>query len=211
MKAISFCLFGNKPKYTRGIVENLKIIREKLPEFCVYIFLGTGVPDEVITECESFPHVHIVRSTEADMVLPALRICYPVEADILFARDADSRINARDLWVMNEFMKSNKSFHIVRDHVCHVAKIMAGLCGRRRSVQPAIMFEKWKVGELFYYGTDEVFLENVVYPQVAQDALFHCSANCYPGEDVQPMPPLENSTDFLGNVVDYKNNTPYFV
>jgi hypothetical protein len=210
MNVVSFCLFGDKPKYTRGMVENLKIVRDLLPDFLVYIHLGSGVPAEVVAECAAFSNARLVQSTDPDWILPAHRICYPVEADVLFSRDADSRINARDVGAMRAFMASAKSFHIVRDHVWHKSKIMAGLCGRKRAVQPATLLAEWVTGKSFGYGTDEVFLGKILYPQVAANALIHSNTVGYLNEDVQPLPELDVSTDFLGNVVDYKDDTPFF-
>ena len=209
MNVISFCLFGDNPKYTRGMVENLKIIQDLLPDFLVYIHLGSGVPPEVAAEYAAFSNARLVQSSEPDWVLLAHRICYPVEADVLFSRDADSRINARDVWAMRAFMASDKTFHIVRDHVWHKSKIMGGLCGRKRAVQPAAMLAEW-AGTTFGYGTDEAFLSKMVYPNVVQQALIHSSIVGYLSEDVKPLPDLVNSTDFLGNVVNYKDGVAFF-
>ena len=209
MKVISFCLFGDNPKYTRGMVENLKIIQEMLPDFLVYIHVGSGVPPAVVEAIAAFPHARVVVSSAPNWALPAHRICYPDEAAVVFARDADSRINARDVWAMNEFIKSDKTFHIVRDHVWHKSKIMAGLCGRKQSVQLAEPLSQWAATATLGYGSDEAFL-STVYPRVAGNALIHSSVVGYLHEPVTPLPPLENSHDFLGNVVNYREGEPYF-
>lgn len=207
MKVISFCLFGENPKYTMGLLANLKIIQEMLPDFCVYVHVGTGVPPAVLEACAAF-NAHLVLCAAPDWLLPARRICFPEDADVVFARDADSRVNARDVWAMNEFMASDKTFHIVRDHVWHKSKIMAGLCGRKRAVQLAGMLADW-TPTTTGYGADEAFL-STVYPQVAANALIHSNIVGYLNESVTPLPPLENSFDFLGNVVNYRDGEAYF-
>lgn len=207
MNVISFCLFGDKPKYTQGILDNLKIIQELLPDFAVYIYLGTGVPPAVVEACAAYANATLVPSKEPDWGLPVHRICFPVEADVVFSRDADSRINARDIWVMNEFMKSDKEFHIVRDHHWHKSRIMAGMCGRKRSLQLADYLQSWTT--TYKYGDDEAFLGSV-YAFLAPRALIHSSIVGYLGEKVEPMPALELDTDFIGNVVDYKEGAPFF-
>lgn len=208
MKVISFCLFGQNPKYTMGLLANLKIIQEMLPDFCVYVHVGTGVPPAVLEACAAF-NAHLVLCPAPDWLLPAHRICFPEDADVVFARDADSRVNARDVWAMNEFMASDKTFHIVRDHVWHKSKIMAGLCGRKRAVQLAGMLAEWTPSTTGY-GADEAFL-STVYPQVAADALIHSNIVGYLDEDVKPLPELENANDFLGNIVDFCDGSAYFV
>ena len=206
MQVLSYCLFGDNPKYTRGMVENLKIIQEMLPDFLVYVHLGTGVPPAVVEAIAAFPQARVV-SGAPNWTLPAHRICYPDDADVVFARDADSRVNARDVWAMREFMKSDKAFHIVRDHVWHKSKIMAGMCGRKRSVKLAEKLQQWTGST--QYGDDELFLKSV-YPDLAPLALFHSSVVGYLHEPVTPLPPLADSNDFIGNVVNYRDGEPFF-
>ena len=211
MKVVSFCLFGDIPKYTRGMLENLKIIQELLPDFLVYIHVGSGVPSAVLEACAAFPNARLVHSTDQNWILPAHRICYPVDADVVFARDADSRVNARDVCVMKEFIASDKTFHIVRDNTWHKSKIMAGLCGRKREVQLAETLTEWvAINTNFSYGTDEVFLA-AVYAKVVTNALIQSNIVGYLKEDVKPMPELVDPNDFLGNVVDFYEGVPYFV
>ena len=60
---------------------------------------------------------------------------YPIDepdVDLLFSRDADSRINERDQFVISEFIKSNKMFHIVRDHYEHKFPILGGIFGVKK-------------------------------------------------------------------------------
>lgn len=44
-------------------------------------------------------------------------------------RDSDSRLNARDRFAVEEWIRSNKSVHSVRDHVNHCRPLNGGLWG----------------------------------------------------------------------------------
>ena len=91
--------------------------------------------------------------------------------DIFFSRDLDSRINDRELAAVNEWLDSEKPFHIIRDHIDHGhVPILAGLWGTRTS-NSLIRYnwiESWKNGlkdpALMFsspesFGPDQTFLQ----------------------------------------------------
>ena len=49
--------------------------------------------------------------------------------DVWLSRDADSRLSAREAGFVNQWLESEKSFHIIRDHRCHMHFIMGGIFG----------------------------------------------------------------------------------
>ena len=65
------------------------------------------------------------------------------EADLVFFRDADSRMRERDRWCMAEFEKSDKSLHIIRDHFWHKSRIMGGAWGAKKGAFPRLDWEAW--------------------------------------------------------------------
>jgi hypothetical protein len=48
--------------------------------------------------------------------------------DRMLARDTDSEINSREAAAVYEWLESNYTFHIMRDHPDHKLPIMGGIC-----------------------------------------------------------------------------------
>ena len=45
----------------------------------------------------------------------------------MLSRDSDSLLNIREKKAVDEWIKSDKSFHIMRDHKYHKTRILAGM------------------------------------------------------------------------------------
>jgi hypothetical protein len=200
-----------------GLIENLKIIKNDLPEFFVYLSIGNDVPKEVISLCEEFENVKINRVNDKGPILMAHRF-FPIDdndVEIMFSRDIDSRINYRDIWTMNEFIKSDKKFHTVRDHFWHKNLIMGGIFGiKKQNFKMRDVFYEWRTNiAMIQYGSDELFLKQIIYPLIKDDVLIHSNINGYLNETITKIDaPLINDGDFIGNVIDYdKDNKPFFV
>ncbi len=54
-----------------------------------------------------------------------------LQVDTFFSRDLDSRINHREVAAVREFLSSDKSVHVMRDHPAHVAYMMGGMWGAK--------------------------------------------------------------------------------
>ena len=54
---ISFCIYGDnsdkKQKYRRGLLENLEIINNRLPDFNIFIAAGSDVDDEYLEQIKN--------------------------------------------------------------------------------------------------------------------------------------------------------------
>ena len=215
-KVISFCLYGNKPKYFMGLLENIQIIRNELPHFYVYLTIGNDVSEDVISLCKEFGNVNIIKVNENNAILMAHRF-FPIDdddVDIMFCRDADSRINYRDIWTINEFINSDKRFHIMRDHYWHKSRVMGCSWGiKKQNFKITDLFYEWRknIAEI-KYGSDELFLQDIIYPLIKDNVLIHSNITGFFGEEINRIDiPLINDTDFIGNVIDYdENSKPYY-
>ena len=131
--------------------------------------------------------------------------------DTMVVRDADSRIHARDRWTINEWLKSEKKAHIVRDHMLHNAYIMGGVWGLKKGllIQTITnLFEAYKSQHRNEHGADQHFLARVIYPLICNDALYHSRMQLAAHEEIVQIPfPLENG-EFIGQVVEYPNGIP---
>ncbi len=216
VKVFSFSIFGTNKKYTLGLVKNLEIINSVYPDFEIWIYGGTDVPEEYITKYKSFANVKYIETGKIGNILTFSRF-FPIDdsnVDICFIRDADSRINDRDQWCIKKFIDSDKQFQIIRDHRYHGMRIMAGMWAiKRGSLKISIYDEytKWITKNehmINTYGVDQLFLRDVIYPMIKDNCLIHSNIDFFKDEILTPIEhPLNNElTNFIGNVVNFKSN-----
>ena len=53
-KVVSFCLFGNKPIYCVGLIENLKLMSEIYPNWIARVYYSNDVPEKYINESKKY-------------------------------------------------------------------------------------------------------------------------------------------------------------
>lgn len=192
MKVFSFCIYGTERNYYEGLLENIQIIQEYFPEFEIYIYKGICDPSWVF-EGQNIKIIETNREGGVNMYYRFLPITF---AEIGFWRDADSRITERDRWCIQEFLKSDKSFHITRDHYWHTAKIMGGSFGWKKTIEYSFDID------MFTYGDDELYIAKQIYPQVVNDSLVHTNNYAFHGEHVELISiPQKDKYDFIGNVI----------
>lgn len=213
MKVFSFCLYGNRDKYCLGILENLKLIRENFPSWSTFVYHAADVPQTILTRIQEFPRVFL-KPTGVYGPINMIHRFFAIDedaVDTMVVRDADSRIHARDRWTINEWLKSEKKAHIVRDHMLHNAYIMGGVWGLKKGllIQTITnLFEAYKSQHRNEHGADQHFLARVIYPLICNDALYHSRMQLAAHEEIVQIPfPLENG-EFIGQVVEYPNGIP---
>ena len=88
-------------------------------------------------------------------------------------------MSVREKLAVEEWLASDKDFHIMRDHPNHRKKIMGGMWGCRNKLMKKINFKSliknWKNKNK--YGDDEKFLENKIYPLIKSFAFEHSEYN----------------------------------
>ena len=54
------------------------------------------------------------------------------EVEIIMSRDTDTRFTQREKLAVNEWLSTNKTFHIMRDHPHHNFCILGGMFGTKK-------------------------------------------------------------------------------
>ena len=131
-------------------------------------------------------NVELVRmGTSDDTLANTFWRFYPafLENDvIMISRDTDSRLNMREKIAVDEWLASDKDFHIMRDHCCHRMRILAGMWGSKNNVLNPLagaLFNYIKPNVKFY---DQIFLQDVVYPVIKNNCIIHDSQQFYSDE-----------------------------
>jgi hypothetical protein len=206
MKYISYSLWGANKVYSYGVIENVLDAKKYYEGWIVRVHYNDTVPTNIIDWLKKQDNVEVVHhpgtKAKASNTLWRFEDLFIKDA-ITVVRDADSRITERELVLVNEWLQSDKDFHIVRDHKHHTCPIIAGAFGVRNNCleyigvptgarnvnQPPLQFLpgldlmnnflRNLPEERDVYIVDQMFLFAYVYPYIANKSMIHCSHNAY--------------------------------
>jgi hypothetical protein len=194
MNVFSFCLYGPyNDRYYPGMIQNIQLIHKYFPGWFVYVYLGSDVTPDMVSMLESTPRV-IVRFTGITGIVNMVHRFFPIDdpgVDVMFVRDADSRIHSRDRWAIQRFLESPYIAHTIRDHPDHKCRLMGGLWGIRKSAGVNI-HDQYALYEANpeYRGMswDQDFLSSRIFPLVAPKLLAHIGPSpSFPPEKNEPF------------------------
>lgn len=195
MRVFSFCLYGGyNPRYYPGMIQNIQLIHKYFPGWFVIVYIGSDVTSKMIGILQSAPQV-IVRFTGITGIVNMIHRFFPIDepdVEIMFVRDADSRIHSRDRWAIQRFLDSPYLAHTIRDHIDHKCRLMGGLWGMRK-VTGVNIHEEYALYEANpeWRGMawDQDFLSSRIYPLVAPNLLAHTSLGpSFPPEKIETFP-----------------------
>ena len=111
-------------------------------------------------------------------------------------RDCDSVINIRERRAVDEWLASDKHYHILRDNPAHTDLILAGMWGGIAGLLPPIpqLVQGFAYNPITESRTaDQLFLGRVVWPLIKEHCLIHDSVfrifgakDFPPGADLPP-------------------------
>lgn len=175
-KVICFSLWGENPRYTLGAIENTKLAKEIFPDWMCRFYIGSSTPSTIVDKLSKTQGVEIKKMSDkcdwSGMFWRFLAASDP-EVDIMISRDCDSRLIMRDKIAVDQWLDSNKGFHVIRDHRNHGVAILGGMWGAKKGTVDNMedLIAKDKKGD--YWQVDQIFLKNVIWPLVKNDVLVH--------------------------------------
>lgn len=209
IKKICFSLWGNNPKYTIGAVKNAKLVHEIYPGWKAVFYVGNDVPDEILKQIEQ-SEGELIFMNDSGWNGMFWRFLGADSEDIYICRDTDSRLNNREKAAVDEWLGSDKDFHIMRDHPFHRIEILGGTWGCRNGILKGISdwISNYNKGDFDNrYQVDQNFLKEIVYPKVFDKAIVHDEFFQH-----SPFPinaPKRTSINFVGQVYN-ENEIPQF-
>lgn len=210
-KVISFCLWGSRDHYLEGAKAALEGARASYPGWSTWFYLAEDVPSGMDRKLEAAGAkvIRMDRTTwrgrtdrrERMEFAPAFWRFLPASdpgVEAFLVRDADSPVTPREVAAVDTWLASGKDFHIMRDHPKHEMPILAGMWGCRtgRFRDLADQVRAWH--RFDYYGSDQTFLERVVYPKAMPLSLIHSECVQFPGEQPVPFPTARVDREFVG-------------
>lgn len=220
-RVISFSLWGNNPTYSHGALENAKLALKFYPDFeCWFYIHKDTVKAEVINELSALKNVKIVFKAGdlSDLsVKPMMWRFEPIDdpdVEVMLSRDTDTRFLEREKMAVMEWLHSNKTFHIMRDHPHHAFKILGGMFGTRKFNNFSWTKSIQNYPRNSPRDYDQKFLEDIIYPQIKDSALIHTSFKHYDGESYKPFPiEFSEKHDFVGEYIyaDDSRSIPHLI
>lgn len=207
-KVITFSLWGNLCRYTIGAIKNVEIAKNIYPDFECWIYIHSPtVPSEIIEELEKKENVKIIfKNGDLNNCKPMMWRFEAIddpEVEIMMSRDTDTRIYLREKEAVNEWLSSNKNFHIMRDHPAHGSLILGGMFGTKKinSINSWIeIMNTFKQNGTRQYDQD--FLVNFIYPKIKNDCLIHASFCKFEKDLCKNFPSIfDNEYHFIGEYV----------
>ncbi len=131
MKLITFSLFGDAELYCRGAVENARLAKEIYPDWVARFYVADDVPKKYTEQIRSHGAQVVMRERRNTYDGLRWRFAPLMERDVeaWVSRDCDSRLNWREKAAVDEWLRTDKSLHIMRDAYNHTYPIMAGMFG----------------------------------------------------------------------------------
>jgi len=201
-KVISFSLWGSDPKYCVGAVRNAELALKIYPGWRCRFYIANSVPVNYIKELQEFDHVDIIQKVQDSGSWESMfwrhETCWDKSVDVSIFRDTDCRLGLREKHAVDEWLNSDKTFHIMRDHPFHGYHILGGMWGYKHN-------DKYNnISNIFlefdaqdHYGTDYIFFRDVLYPIIGQDKITHDEFF-----EHKPFPTKRLNNEFVGEIYD---------
>ena len=176
MKVISFSLWGAGTRYTLGALQNASLAKMVYPDWVCRFYVGKSTPLHIVDMLREFDNVEIIEMEEqgdwTGMFWRFLAASDP-KVSTLIVRDCDSRLWFREKAAVDEWLASNKDFHIMRDNPQHGTEILGGMWGVRGELLLDLDKQIAEYTKGDFWQVDQNFLRDAVYPIVEDKAFVH--------------------------------------
>lgn len=180
-KIISYSLWGNSELYNYGMMENAIEAKNIYPDYKLYVYYNNTCDEKIITLLKKMDNVVLIKvNDETSKATNMLWRFIPgfFSNGIVLIRDSDSIVNIREQTAVQEFLNSDKKFHIMRDNAGgHRYKILGGMWGCRDKILHSLqntfkeMIKKEKINDI--RGWDQVWLKENVYENIVATSFIH--------------------------------------
>lgn len=199
-KIISFSLFGDKQYYIDGAIENAKMSSLIFPEWKCRFYVDKNIDISYVNQLKNLGSEVIIKERRSKCKFEAIswRFLAASDSDIMICRDVDSTLLQRDKFAVDEWLNSDKDFHIIRDYNFSAFRILGGTWGCRNGILSNMteLLENWK----YHYmsADDMVFLNIVIYPKISNNVFIHDEYGYFKDEEIHRI-------NFAPEIDNYKN------
>lgn len=203
---IAYSLWGEHPIYWIGALKNIELAKKYFPGWICRFYIDKNCKQELIDTIKGDNVEVVMIDSNNDWSGMFWRFLASEDPDvnIFLSRDTDSRFSDREVAAINEWLESDKDFHIIRDHPFHTVPILGGLWACRngilRNIKISKLINEWK--DFSKKGCDQDFLGQVIYPYVRPRAMEHSEFGLRYGGETRKFPTERVDYEFVGDVFD---------
>lgn len=171
---ISFSVWGNDSKYLNGCLENARLAKEIYTGWISYFYCDSYMDESFIKNLrDTGSEVFVVKAMKSCWEGLFWRFLPASDADVFISRDVDSRLNKREKAAVDEWLKSDKDIHCMRDHIEHNVPMLGGMWGCRNKIIPNIkeLIGNWSPKNC--KGSDQDFLRTKIWNYYRDKIIVH--------------------------------------
>lgn len=203
-KYLSFVVYGDAAKYRDGAIDNARAISKIYPGWKGIFHVDEDSCIDLVPALEGacVEVVLINKKRFPSMVFSRYLPIWTISEGVVLFRDVDSLINIPEREAVEDWLKTGLPFHWMRDHPKHTATVMGGMWGMRLGQYFGDYFDifmEWAEKES--YGSDQVFLEQWLYPTMLSQGVVYSDYMLLPRERRREWPVPRASDQFIGSVV----------
>lgn len=177
---ISFSLFGDNVRYLHGAQRNAELAADLYPGWTCRFYCDPKVPKKVIKKLRDLDCQIQMRPAPKNFyegLLWRFEVIDDPTVDRFLVRDCDSVINIKERVAVDEWLASDKWFHMMRDYGSHTELVLAGMWGGISGVLPPLkdLQKDFNPGTAATRTYDQHLLRSMVWPTIRQSVLIHDS------------------------------------
>jgi hypothetical protein len=210
-KVISFSLYGTNPFYCEGAIKNAKDKSATYgSDWETWFYVYEDVPTHYVDDLKKYADKIIPIASDFNIKHGMFWRFLPIlDDDVLcmIVRDLDSRTTNKDVRCVNDWVNSDKAFHIMRDGTTHQMPFLGGGFGFKKPMPFDFMEIMNKYPEFWNnnrYNMDQIFLARYIYPLTVNNRMVHDSFNHY---ELDGWNSLERTDRFIGEKI-LEDGTP---
>ena len=197
---ISYSLYGDNVRYTEGAIANHRLMPIIYPGWKMRVYYDSTVPMDIL---RALDNAHLVNMT-GSVIDPMMWRFLPAADPGVYAfgsRDIDARLSRREKAAVDEWLDSDYTFHVMRDHPSHGSFAMSGGMWGCKPVTPtctAGALRAWGKGT---YMHDMNFLGERVWPVAKRSVMQHDTFSCDKYGGGLPFPSIRIGDEHVGSVI----------
>jgi hypothetical protein len=177
---ISFSLWGDNPRYCQGALRNATLAPDIYPSWQCRFYCDNSVPAEVLDKLRVLGSEVLIMNKPKnfyDGLFWRFLVAEDTTIERFLVRDCDAVINIKERLAVDEWLESDRYFHVMRDYYTHTEIVLAGMWGGVAGALPSItsILKKFHPKTQPTRTYDQLFLREEVWPTMRQSCLIHDS------------------------------------
>ncbi|MBB70774.1 MAG: UDP-N-acetylglucosamine-peptide N-acetylglucosaminyltransferase [Legionellales bacterium] len=179
LNIIAFDLPDNDPERLQGAIINASIAPYIYPEWQCRFYCSDAVPKDVIGQLVKLGAEVSMVKDDAKTIPSSLWRCFASDDSNVtrfICRDPRSRLNVQEKNAVDEWVASNKYFHVMRDNINHVEVMRTNMWGGVAGVIAnlgALLLAFYQ--QVNISSTDPSFLRGIIWPLIKDNSFTHDS------------------------------------